>query len=263
MLALDGGSGAAVLVDSVEQGMAEPNGGAAPTVAGKEIAGVDPSSPGVVVHVPLDAQIVNGLEAQARNDGSQVAWRSEEGNASQVECGVEDVSPVGNEGAAEVGVEKVLLGNLPTGPLARFGQAAAGCLGVFGGAGLLSGGAQIEALRKREADFIGVGGDVRGVGHQYVLFSAADAAYKPVSKLGLDDVAQFPVPVPERKIALHGRWADVQRNVGIGAVKRFVADRGSAVIDAGQIGDLADGIEGVAQRGLGNHTPPASHKGQG
>ena len=76
LLALDGGGGAAAFVDGVEQGMAEADGGAAPAVAGIEVVGARDWPPlGVVVQVPLDAQVVDGLEADARGDGREVARR--------------------------------------------------------------------------------------------------------------------------------------------------------------------------------------------
>jgi hypothetical protein len=116
---------AAVFVDGVEHGMAHADGGAAPTVAGKEVVGAQPSGLGVVVQIPLDAQVVDGLEAQPRGDRREVARRGEEGDGAQVQRGVEDVAPVGNERAAEVGIDEELLRNLPTGPLAGLRRAAA------------------------------------------------------------------------------------------------------------------------------------------
>ena len=73
------------------------------------------------------------------------------------------------------------------------GQPPAG-LGVFGGAGLRLGGAQVKALGEREADFVGVGGDVGGVDQKHIARLRADAAHEAVGQFGLDDVAQLPVP---------------------------------------------------------------------
>ncbi len=102
LLALDGGGGAAAFVDGVEQGMAEADGGAAPTVAGVEVVGGQFALLGVVVQVPLDAQVVDGFKAQAGGDGGKVARGSEKGDGAQVEGGVEDVAAAGDERAAEV-----------------------------------------------------------------------------------------------------------------------------------------------------------------
>ena len=103
LLALDGGGGAAVLVDCVEHGVAHADGGAAPTVARVEVVGSQLPALGVVVQVPLNAQVVDGLKAQARSDGRQVARRREEGHGAHVQRGVEDVAAAGDERAAEVG----------------------------------------------------------------------------------------------------------------------------------------------------------------
>src|ERR1700739_466628 len=69
LLTLEDRSGAPVLVDCVEKRMAEPHGCSSPTVAGKHVIRIDTPGSGVVIHVPLDAQIVNGFKAQARNEG--------------------------------------------------------------------------------------------------------------------------------------------------------------------------------------------------
>ena len=66
--------------------------GVAPAVARVEVVGAKPAGFGVVVEVPLDAQIVDGLKAQPGGDGRKVARVGEEGDAGQVEGGLEDVS---------------------------------------------------------------------------------------------------------------------------------------------------------------------------
>ena len=106
LLALDGGGGAAAFVDCVEQSVAETDGGAAESVAGVEIVRVELSQLGVVVEVPLDAQVVNRLKAHARGNGGEVAGRSEEGDGAHVECGVKDVAAAGDERSAEGGIDE-------------------------------------------------------------------------------------------------------------------------------------------------------------
>ena len=84
--------------------------------------------------------------------------------------------------------------------------------------------AQVEALREREADFVGVGGDVGGVDEQHVAGLGADAADELIGELGLDDMAQLAVPACEGEVALEGRRPEVDRGLNIGAVERVVAD---------------------------------------
>ena len=103
--------------------MATADGGAAPAIAGVEIVRAEASAPWVIIHVPLDAQVVDGFKAEARDDGRKVARHGEKGDAAQVESRVEDIAAIGNERAAEVGVDEELLRNLPTGPFARRGGA--------------------------------------------------------------------------------------------------------------------------------------------
>ena len=78
----------------------------------------------------------------------------------------------------------------------------------------------------------------------------ADAAHKAVGELRLDDVAQLAIPAGEDKVALEGRRPDVDGGLDIDAVERIVADGGDAVAQIGQIGDLADGVGGVAESAL-------------
>ena len=263
LLALDGGGGAAVLVDGVQHGMAQTDGGAAPTVTGKKVVGVQAAVLGVEVQVPLDAEIVNGLETQARGERREVARSSEESYAGQVQGGVEDVAAVGDERAAEIGIDEELLRNLPTGPLAGLRRAAfRRNFAVHGRARPWGCGAQVKALREGEADFVGIGGDVGGVDEEHIAGLGADAAHKAVGQFRFDDVAQFAVPAREGKVALEGRRANVDGGLDIGAVQRIVADGGCAVSCACQVGSLANGIKSVAQRDLGNHAPAAGGKGQ-
>jgi hypothetical protein len=131
-----------------------PTGGAAPTVAGKEVVGAQPPGLGVVVQVPLDAQVVDGLEAQPRGDRRQVARPGEEGDAAQVQRGVEDVAPAGMSAPPKLGSMKYFCAICQ---LAHSrGLAGSRLRLASGGAGLFRGRAQIKALGEREAHLVGV-----------------------------------------------------------------------------------------------------------
>ena len=60
--------------------------------------------------------------------GARLRGDGEEGDGAHVERGVEDVAAVGDERAAEVGIDEDILRDLPTGPLARTGQGS--CAGA-------------------------------------------------------------------------------------------------------------------------------------
>jgi len=126
LVALDEGGRCCRFVGGVEQGGVDARGGASEAVAGEEVVGAEAAGFGVVVQIPFDAEAVDGFEAQARDDGRDVARRGEVGDSGEVEGGVEDVATVGDEGSAEGGIDEELLGDLPTGPFAGLGFA-----GVF------------------------------------------------------------------------------------------------------------------------------------
>ncbi len=100
-------------------GVTEADGCAAPTVSGEEVVGAECAEARVVVHVPLDAEIVDGFEAKARDDGRKVPRLREEGDSAQVERGVKDVAAIRNDCAAEFGVDENLLRNPPACPFPR------------------------------------------------------------------------------------------------------------------------------------------------
>ena len=232
---------------------------ASPTVAGIKVIRAELAGLGVVVQIPLDAQVVDGLEAQPRDDRRQIARRGEIRDPALVQRGVEDVAPVVDQRPAEVTVDKILLRNLPTGPLAHLRWAAFFCISaVRPGAGFLFAGAQVKALSQRESRFVGVGGDVGAVDQQHIPRLFADAGHIAVEDLRFDDVAQFAIPAGEREIPFESRRSKVHRGFEIRSVERIVADRGNAAVRAFQVGSLADGVGGLAQRGLGQHTPAAA-----
>ena len=267
------GGGRNLIGDGVQQGVPEPQGGAAEAVAGEDVVGGQFAGDGVVGQVPLDAQIVDGLETDARGNGRKVARRSEERGRHQVQRGIEDVAPAGNEGSAEVGIDEVLLGDLPSGPLARGAGTDAGVCGLLGGiriAGFLLACAarlrvrwpQIEPLRQREAGLIDIAGDVRGIEQKHVAGLRPDAADEAVVQLRLDDVAELAMPEGQSEIALERGRTKIEGSFEILAIDGFVADcgRGRGI---GKRRRLADGVGGGAQRDFREKAPARGDDGHG
>ena len=130
-----GGRGAVrhLVVHGVQQRVPDAQGGAAKAVAREHVVRGQLTGDGVVRQIPLDAQIVDGLEADARGDGRNVARRSEKSRRHQVQRGIEDIAPARNERSAKVGIDKVLLRDLPGRPLARRAGADGGFPGIVRG----------------------------------------------------------------------------------------------------------------------------------
>jgi len=72
-----------------------------PAVTGKQLS--HPSAQlWVVVQIPLNAQVADGLEAQARSDGERLR-ASQEGRSAQIQGGIEDVAPAGDQRPPKLG----------------------------------------------------------------------------------------------------------------------------------------------------------------
>ena len=65
-------------------------------VGGGELAGA-----GVEVEVPLDVRVGGGADAQAGDERGDLAGLGEEGDAGEIEGGVEDVAAAVDDGTAE------------------------------------------------------------------------------------------------------------------------------------------------------------------
>src|ERR1700735_1809492 len=107
--------------------MAQSDCGSAPGVSSVEIIRAEVAKFRIVVHVPLDAQIVDCLEAQAGDDRGEIASVREKGDSAQIERGVEDIATIGNERAAKIRIDKEFLRNLPACPFTSGGFAIANC----------------------------------------------------------------------------------------------------------------------------------------
>src|SRR5580658_3115164 len=201
--------------------MANADRSPAPSVPGEYVICRQPSILRVVVHIPLDAKIVDGLKTETRDDGREVSRSGKECHTTQVQRRVEDIAPVGNHSSAEGLVDEILLGNLPTGPLARLCGALAGWLHFLGSASLLYSWAQVKALCDRVAHLVGIGCNVRGVDQQNILRLCADASDISIGHFRLDHMAQLTVPARQFKVTLKGRRAYVHRCFNIGAVERL------------------------------------------
>ena len=73
LLTLNEGSGAAFLVDGIEKRVADSYGCRSPTVAGKNVVGVESPTLRVVVQVPLDTQVLDRFEAQSRDQRGEIS----------------------------------------------------------------------------------------------------------------------------------------------------------------------------------------------
>ena len=265
-----GGRGAVrhLVVHCVQQRVPDAQSGAAKAVAREYVVRGQLAGDGVVRQVPLDAQIVDGLEANARSDGSNVARRSEKGRRHQVQRGIEHIAPARNDCSAKVRIDKVFLRDLPARPLARRAGADDGFPGIARGvnvgvgAGILFACAarffvcrpQIEPLRDGEAALIHVAGNIGGIEQEHILGLGADSAHIPVVQFRLDHVAQFPVPERKLVIPFQRRQTDVDRCLQVRPIERFVTDDGRGEW-AGESGRLADGVHGVAQRHFRQEAP--------
>ena len=183
-------------------------------VGGGELAGT-----GVEVEVPLDVCEGAGADAKTRDERRDVARLGEEGYARELEGGGEDVAAAIDDGAAEVGIEEVFLGEAPGDELFGVAVVGSGGWGAHGAyAGKLGGGgcgggtgafgveaavevgcsaagfgealAAEEPLGDAVLHFIGVGLDVDIVKAEDVL-EAVNAGGEAVGELGLDGVADF------------------------------------------------------------------------
>ena len=73
-------------------------------------------------------------------------------------------------------------------------------------------------------------------------------------------MAHHAVPAVERKIAFDHWRAKIGGELKIAAVECIVADKGCAAVDACQVGDLTEGVCGLAHRGLGGQVPASGGK---
>ena len=191
---------------------------------------------GVVVQVPLDAQIVDGLEAQPRGHRRKVARRGQKGHRAQIQRGIEDIAPAGDQRPPKLGSIKSFCAICQLAHSRACGRAARRAAVRRRRRACCIGGPQIEALRQREAGLVGVGGDVGGIEQQHVARLRADAAHVAVVELRLDHVAQFAMPAGQREIPLERRRPEIHGGFEIDAVERIVADGGNAAVRARQVG---------------------------
>ena len=87
-------------------------------VPGKDVVRADAPGLGVVIHIPLDTQVVHRFKPQARDERRKIAGVGEEGDSAQVESAGEDVAAAWNERSAEPGIDVEALRDLPACPLA-------------------------------------------------------------------------------------------------------------------------------------------------
>src|SRR5579863_4502675 len=243
--------------------MANAEGGITPAIARVEIVGAEPAGLGIVIEIPLDTQVIDGFEAQTGNDGSEVAGLGKEGDRAGIQGGVENIAPAGDEGSAEIGIEEILLRDLPTGPFTRMGSAWLRRTGGIARRQVCACGAEVETLGDGVADLIGVGGDIAGVDGKNVAGAGADAAHKMIGEFRLDDVTHYPVPVAQGEIPFEGRGTDIEGGLAVGAPQGIVANGGYPAIRALQVGDYASRVKGEAQGAFWDDTPSAADDGHG
>src|SRR6185503_3585751 len=171
--------------------MAEPNSCAPPAVARVKIVCAELTLFGIVIEVPLNAQVVDRLKAHPRSDGGKVSRFGEEGYSAHVERSVEYVTATGNQRSTETGIDEDILSDGPACPLPRTARADGG---VFCSAGLAVSRSQIEPLGQRETGLVDIGCYVCGVHKEHATSLGPDSSYEAIGQLRLNHVAQNAVP---------------------------------------------------------------------